>query len=193
MREVWLRNNRRALALGAVLPSLLLVVGLALAGVLAPVESTLARVAGVVLAAATVLALGLLARESRRPRLAYERGELLVYLEAGAPYRVPIEVVECFLLGQAPAALPGRRNARRETLTLVVRLAESATDWAQRPARPALGAWCGGQITLRGTWCEPLTLALLRRLNARLAEVQQAAARQGEPEPARGRRTGTTP
>jgi hypothetical protein len=174
MREVWLRTNRRALALGAVLPVALFAIGLALSGVVWPIDSLILRWLGGGLAVLAALALALLAREALRPRLAFETGELLVYLEAGAPYRVPLEVVECFLLGHGPALLPGRHNAHRETATLVIRLAEAATEWSQRPARPALGSWCGGQVTLRGTWCEPLRLPLVQRLNARLAEAQQA-------------------
>lgn len=69
--------------------------------------------------------------------------------------------------------LPGKRNHDRRTATIAIRLAERATDWQQRNTVPALGGWCGGQITIRGTWCEPISLDLVNRLNARLAEVQR--------------------
>jgi hypothetical protein len=169
-REVWLRTNRRALALGMLLPAALALAGLALAGAFFPVESLALRIAGYLLVGVAGLALGMLAWELKRPRLAREDGCLAVYLRAGAPHRVPIDIVEGFLLGQGPSMLAGRA-ARRETATLVVRLAERAEDWAFREVKPALGNWCGGYITIRGTWCEPLSVALVNRLNARLGEL----------------------
>jgi hypothetical protein len=84
---------------------------------------------------------------------------------------VPIELVEGFLLGQGPSFLPGKRHARTETTTFIVRLAESAEDWSQRDMPPALGKWCGSYITIRGTWCERLSVDLVQRLNVRLAEM----------------------
>lgn len=41
-----------------------------------------------------------------------------------------------------------------------------------------LGQWCGGYITVRGTWCESITADLMQGLNRRLVEAhrQQAAA-----------------
>jgi hypothetical protein len=56
---------------------------------------------------------------------------------------------------------------------VVVRLAESATDWKHREVRPAFGQWCEGYITLRGAWCEPITREVMQGLNRRLAEVQR--------------------
>jgi hypothetical protein len=38
--------------------------------------------------------------------------------------------------------------------------------------KPSLGTWCGGYVTIRGTWCEPLQPDLIRRLNRRLKEVK---------------------
>ena len=59
-------------------------------------------------------------------------------------------------------------------LTVVIRLAELPQDWADVPGiKPALGKWCGGYITIRGTWPEPLKcFHLVNGLNRRLAEVQ---------------------
>ncbi len=57
---------------------------------------------------------------------------------------------------------------------LAVRLAERASDWAQVDVKPALGKWCGGSITIYGAWCEPLSVALVQRLNDRLAAVQRS-------------------
>jgi hypothetical protein len=131
------------------------------------------RVSGGVLAVCALFAVVQLVSQLRQPRLSYHDGFLLVNLRPGAPIRLPIEVVEGFLLGQGPSFLPGRRYRGTETTTLVIRLAEAATDWADVDGiKPALGKWCGGYITIRGTWCEPLSVSLVNRLNQRLAAVQ---------------------
>jgi hypothetical protein len=170
--EIWLRANTRAVLFGMVPPALLVAMGLALAGAFVPVTSTAAKAVGYVLTGIAGAALGMLIWELRRPRLAYVNRQLLVYLRAGPPFRVPIEAVEGFLLGQGPSMLAGRHR-QQEAATLVVRLAERAEEWAFRDVKPALGSWCGGYVTIRGTWCEPLSLPLVNRLNARLAEVQR--------------------
>lgn len=174
--EVWLHNNRRALALGAVGPLLIALVGLAIA-LTAGGDSWLGRAApylGGVLIAFGLVAAALLFIEMSRPRVAYGEGQLHLRLRNGPPILVPIEIVECFLLGQGPSMLKGHHDPR-ETSTIVVKLDERAEDWAQVDVKPALGSWCGGYVTIRGTWCEPLTVDLARRLNARLSEVQRAA------------------
>jgi hypothetical protein len=66
---------------------------------------------------------------------------------------------------------------------LRIRLAERATEWAQRDVKPALGAWCGGYITIHGTWCEPLDIDLVNQLNKRLAAAHQAQRTSAQPEP----------
>lgn len=179
--EVWLRTNRRALALSMVLPGLLL--GAAMAAIawsLATQQYLL--VSGVLAAIVGVLLwmLGSLYYAWSLPRLAYQEGELLVYVEVHQPTRVPIDIVEVFFLGQGPSELPKLRGREPETQNVIVRLAESATEWKHRDIRPAVGMWCEGYITIRGSWCEPITPAIMRRLNHRLAEIQRErkAARQ---------------
>jgi hypothetical protein len=113
-----------------------------------------------------------------RPRLVFEDGCLVVYLRAGNPIRVPIDVVQAFLLGQSPSWLSGEKHRRTETVTLVIRLAERAAEWSHRDVDPRLGSWCDGYITIRGTWCQPLTVGVADRLNRRLHEVTQQQARQ---------------
>lgn len=135
---------------------------------------------GAVLVVVTAVILAVLVWQWRRPRLAFEGGRLLVYLRWGSPVAVPIEFVEGFLLGQGPSFLPGRSFTRSETATLVIRLADRAESWHRIDVEPVLGSWCGGYVTIRGTWCEPLGLDLINRLNARLREAQReplAAAR----------------
>ena len=58
--------------------------------------------------------MGLVARHAWLPRLAYADRHLLVYLDSGPPQRVPIEVVEGFLLGQGPTMLPGKQYEHAE-------------------------------------------------------------------------------
>jgi hypothetical protein len=172
--EVWLRTNRRALALSMVLP------GLLLAAALAAISWSLATqqfllVVGVLAAIAGLLLwiLWSLCYASTLPRIAYQNGELLVYVEVHQPTRVPIDIVEVFFLGQGPSELPKLRGREPETQNVIVRLAESATEWKHRDVRPAVGIWCEGYITLRGSWCEPITPEIMRRLNQRLAEIHR--------------------
>src|SRR4029079_16259564 len=101
MRETWLKPNSRVLQLGLLLPAFVLAVGLVLLAlewrgrVPPPI-----KVVGIILMVIGALGVVAIIRELRRPRLAYENGEVLVYLRPGAPIRVPVEIVECFLIGQ---------------------------------------------------------------------------------------------
>ena len=175
MAAVWLKTNRRALGLGMILPAAIAAVGLAMALVW---EHAAARVGGGLLALVGLSTVGLLAWQMRQPRLAYEPGFLLVYLRGGGPVRVPLEVVEGFLLGQAPSMIAGRQHEQSESASVVVRLADAATEWKRVDVKPALGKWCEGYITIRGTWCEPLNVKVVQRLNALLDEAQRSPATQ---------------
>ena len=138
--ETWLKTNRRALALGLVLP--MLVAAAACAGVIWAASSrqhVVVQGALVLVAAAGLWMVGQLAYAMTRPRLGYEAGDLLVYLEPTRPTRVPIGVVEVFFLGQGPAELPKLKGREPETQNVIVRLAESAEEWKHRDVRPALG------------------------------------------------------
>jgi hypothetical protein len=173
MTEIWLRPNRRILAL-AMIPA----AAVAATGILL----LLARAGNIVVhglawglvGLGAALALGLL-NQLRRPRIARQDDHLLFNLRAGSPVAVPVEVVEAFFLGQGPAHLPsvGRRPA--ESVNLVARLSQKAPEWAKASVKPALGNWCEGYVTIRGTWCEPLDGEVIRRLNRRLREVHEAA------------------
>lgn len=118
------------------------------------------------------VALAMLFRLVRTPRLAYSDGTLLVYLRALRPECVPIEHVECFFLGQGssdiPVSGPSAASTDPQTANIVTRLSESAREFHQREVRPFLGQWCGGYIVIRGTWCEPINGHLMQRLNQRL-------------------------
>jgi len=155
MVDVWLAQNRRVLLLGMVLPALGAVAG----GVL--LYAGWNWTGGILLTLGLVLVLSL-ALQLNRPRIGFQNGHLLFYLRTREPIAVPLEVVEGFLLGQGPTLRPGERHRTEQTRTIVVRLAEKAEDWARREVKPALGSWCEGYITIRGTWCEPLDVDLVQ-------------------------------
>ena len=174
MREIWLRNNARAVGIMALPPLAAVVVfSLVALGPLGAASPWLRAVAGLLAMLAVILLLSAV-WQARRPRLAYVAGFLLVYLRPQRPWRVPLDEVEGFLLGQGPSFLPGKRYQKAEVATLIVRLAERAEEWARIDLDPRLGTWCGHYITIRGTWCEPLSVELVNRLNARLAELKQS-------------------
>ena len=161
MREIWVLPNRRALWFSMLLPAFIIV------GSTATILLTLdqgwswIRFLSLLIGGCAVIAVLLLLRAVFTPRLAYEAGHLLVFLRSGSPIRVPIEFVEVFFLGQAAAKVA---DDERKSSAIVVRLAERAKEWRQVTVRPALGEWCDGYITIRGTWCEPVRPELLEHL-----------------------------
>jgi hypothetical protein len=167
--------------MGMVSPAVLAATGL---GMVLMSESPFPRAAGWTVLALGVLLLGFLLRLMSQPRLAYMPGYMLVYLQLGLPIRVPIGAVECFFLGSGPLKLSDRVNAPHRTVSLIIRMAEKATDWADRPVKPALGRWAEGYIMIHGAWCEPLSLEVVSRLNVRLHDIQhekENAPSPGEP------------
>ena len=180
MGEVWLKPNRRALTIAwALCLTLTLILGAAAATV--PSWGIASRLFnGVCLFAAWFL-VGLgglttiaIAIDFGLPRVGYRNGQIYFRLRPGSPIAVPLEIVEAFLLGQASMGLPGTTKSATETRTVVVRLAEKATDWSQRRVNPLLGNWCDGYITIRGTWCEPLDVDVIKRLNRKLAQTTRS-------------------
>ena len=168
-QETWLRTNPRAHLL-LVLPAVLLVgVGAVIVWFSAePWGQAVGVVLGFV--GALLMVVGWLS--SYQPRLAFGDDRLFVHLRSGIPIGVPIEVVECFFLGQAPSML--RPDSEEDTTsTVVVRLAEAAADWKHFEVNTRLGRWCDGYITIRGTFCEPLSVDLLSSLNKRLAAAHR--------------------
>ena len=174
MPEVWLRPNRRALLLGMILPALAVFAGAwGVAIALITQASFWWMLPGAAIALVGIYLIGTLGFSLSLPRVAYEPGELLVYLGNPEPVRVPIEYVEVFFVGQGASNLPKMKGREPETTNIIVRLAESAPDWKHRDVDPRFAHWCEGYITLRGAWCEPIGEAALRRLNKRLVEVQR--------------------
>ncbi len=175
MSDVWLKNNTRAAWLGAAPPCFGAVVGgLLLGGAIEPLSDVWLRAMGGALAFLSLAFLCLIIWQAQQPRLAADTGHLLVDLRVGQPIRVPLDVVEGFLLGQGPSFLPGKRFANTEAATLIVRLSERAPEWAMIETDRRLGSWCGHYITIHGAWCEALSVDLVNRLNSRLAEAKQA-------------------
>lgn len=170
--ECWLRPNRRALGLACVAWG-----GASLAAVWWATQAGLGR-GGMLLAwLLAVVTLGGLASTLwtlRTPRTAYADGNLWLFLRGTARARIPIDVVECFFLGQGPSGVhSGRSGDQLESRNVVVRIAERATQWHHGDLPPALGHWCEGYITLTGTWCEPIDGDLVARMNQRLTEVKR--------------------
>jgi hypothetical protein len=181
--EIWLRTNRRALTTMMGPPALLLVGSLA--GLIWSLATHQSGFISVMCGLFVLMLLWLFAGLTSamfQPRVAYQAGELLVYLEFGKATRVPIDIVEVFFLGQGPSELPKIKGREPETQNVIIRLAESATEWKHRDMKPAIGMWCEGYITIRGSWCEPITPEIMRQLNHRLVEIQRErkAARQAE-------------
>lgn len=174
MRECWLAPNRRAIGMGLVPSALAILAGAALIIFSLGRE----RTGFFFWSGGTLIVIGFAAGLGglllmRQPRLAYAKGCLEVFLGPPRPHFVPIELVECFFLGHGPSMLPATGDEEAQTQTIVVRLAESAAEWKHRDVKPALGHWCDGYIVIRGTWCEPITPALVQRLNSRLVEAHR--------------------
>lgn len=173
MQETWLRTNRRILLLGMILPGVLVLGGLIVAALEQSGGMPWLRYLGIAAAGLGLLLFGILVPQLARPRLAYSDGQLLVYLRAGRPFRVPVQIVECFFMGAGAGQLPGAAGQELPLRNLVVRLAEKATDYHHRDVKAAFGRWDDGYIVLHGAWCEPLHLEVVKGLNARLADTQR--------------------
>lgn len=179
MQECWVQGNKRAFAL-ALLPAvaaaaagaMLLAVGLGAFG--AEPRAPIAVLGGI-LAMLGLFWLGPPLLLMSTPRLAYQDGQVLVYLRPARPEALPVESVECFFLGKDEAGVAGGARAS----TIVVRVAEAAKELRQRTDSTRLGGWREGYIVLAGAWCEPITPELLRKINARLNEVRKERSRQG--------------
>lgn len=172
--EIWLRTNRRVLGLLMAPAVVLALVGVSLAVPWTSESPAWLRLLGGVLIALALAILALLAARMRQPRLAYRDRRLLFWLRPGEPIEVPLEFVECFWLGQAPSFLPGKVHEHTETAAIVARIADRAEDFRRQDVHPSLGKWCEGYVTIRGTWCEPLNLDVVNRLNHRLAELHRS-------------------
>jgi hypothetical protein len=163
---IWLRGNRRLRA-AALLASVCVALGglTFLAGIPVPFWG---RVVG-----ASVLGMALwsflrLAWFVGAPRIRCDGRSLLVNLGEIRPCAIPLEAVECFFRGTGPTLLSSQGAASVRVGTIIIRIADRARQWHQRPVLRWLGSWSGGYVSLSGLWSEPITPQLLADLNRRL-------------------------
>jgi hypothetical protein len=174
--EVWLRGNLRpaaALALALVMAAAAILAAVWLAGAAgwATMVATIGAAVIVLLAAGLVWG-------AAQPRLARQGDSILVRLAPLASRSVPLEIVECVFRGTEPVAAAGDPPKFRVG-TLVLRLAERATEWRDRETFRPWGSWDDGHIVIDGRWCEPLSPESARQIATRLADAKrQAAGRQ---------------
>ena len=172
--EVWLRSNPRPAVAGAA------VAGLAMAMVVAVLWTVggpgwcwwavaLAAAASVPIVAALVVTASL-------PRLVRQGNRLRVRLSPLAAEDVPLEIVECVFPGSSPLVGTESAAAPRRVGTVVVRLAERAVDWKERPTFAAWGTWSDGHVVVDGRWCEPLSLEVTKQLGQRILEAKREVA-----------------
>ncbi len=179
--EIWLRGNQRLLLAGLAAP-LLAVLGSVFFIVLSFLGSGLAAiflVVGIAGLLISLLIVGLIAWVGRLPRVAYDANEreVVMYLPGPKPYAVPLEFVECFFLGTGITQIPGQPSRDVQTKNIVVRLAERAEEWHRRDLTLSIGKWCEGYVTIRGLFCEPIDIEVVKRMNTMLHQAQQAAAK----------------
>lgn len=174
MLEPWLLSNRRFLKFGFAPPALLGAISVVfiVQAFRGAIPWWMAGLGGMMVLVSIAVVAGLLV-ELQRPRIGYRQGTVFFYLRGGPPIATPLEVVEAFFLGQGPAHLTGSRIAGAETVNLIARLAEKATEWQKVEVKPMLGHWCDGYVTIRGTHCELLGEDLVRQLNHKLATAKR--------------------
>jgi len=172
--RILLRNNPRASRVLATALLLLTVLGLVAAAWGIWASRPIIAVGGVSVALLGCWDLWAWRPWWRTPRVSLTPDSVLVYLRRGEPWRVPLEVVECFFLGQAPSTMRDAQGQEVESRNVVIRLAERSSDWHQKSGNDrSLGRWCDGYITVYGIWCEPLDRSVVDRMNHQLAELKR--------------------
>ncbi|MFI4874705.1 MAG: hypothetical protein ACIALR_05185 [Blastopirellula sp. JB062] len=109
----------------------------------------------------------------RQPsRILYEQHQLVLRFPDAPAYFVPLDAIECFFIGVAKYETP--HAPLRESVAVVVRLAERAHPWKQRDVPAEYGRWCDGYVVIDGTWCEPIAEAKILELNRWLLEAKKS-------------------
>lgn len=180
--KIWLNGNRRpfiatTLVLLAAAIACLAIGGLWQTGI---VVRLLVLGLGIVVATGAVL----LSLQAMRPRVAQAGDTLYLYLDWTGVSKLPVEVVECFFLGQDGPHNCQEKSDRPVTASVVIRLAERAKSWHQGHANPQIAQWEDGYITIRGSWAEPIDQHLVERLNERLRQVHRSRSEQQATDPA---------
>lgn len=186
---MWLRGNvRPVLGLGLFCGGLLAIaVGAAvMAGARPALVRGLAAMLGIVVvggAGLAVAAAGL--------RLGRRGDALLVRLSPWRTEAVPLAVVECVFPGSQPLTGPVLEHVHeatdagtgpaptRRVGTLVIRFAERAREWRDRPTFAGWGTWHDGHAIIDGRWCEPLSAAAAQRIGQRLLEAKREPSPEG--------------
>lgn len=180
--EVWLRGNvRPVLGIGAVaVAAAALAAGAAAAAGAGP---TVVGSLGVGLAI-LALVVAALARVASGPRLGRRGAALVLRLSPWRAEEVPLRFVECVFPGSQPLTGPvlhhvhaadataGAAPARRVG-TLVIRFAERAVEWRERPTFAPWGTWHDGHAIVDGRWCAPLSAEVAREIGNRLLEAKR--------------------
>lgn len=170
---VWLRGNVRPVLGGAAVAAALVagLAWLALRPAAQPMERGLFGGLAAGLAAIVILFL----RAAAQPRLGRRGDRLVARLAPFTVHEVPLDVVECVFHGSQPLdAAHGTPPLR--VGTIVVRLAERATEWRERPSFAPWGSWTDGHIICDGRWCEPLSVERARAISASLLEAKREVA-----------------
>jgi hypothetical protein len=178
--EVWLRGNLRPV----------LGIALVVAAVLAAVAAVVLRadpsplgwgMVAALTACSGVVVGGCLAIAAR-PRLVRLGSVVRVCLAPLSAHDLPLEIIECVFSGSAslagdaagsPEDEPADEGPGRRVGTVVMRLAERATAWRERPTLASWGRWRDGYIVFDGRWCEPLSPEFVRGLSQRLVEAKR--------------------
>lgn len=170
---VWLRGNTRPV-IGVVALAAAVATGLVWIGA-RPAAGPLERLLLGGLAAAVAVLAGGFVWAAAQPRLARRGDRLVARLAPFAVHEVPLDLVECVFHGSQPLdAVAGQPPLR--VGTIVVRLAERATEWRQRPSFAPWGTWEDGHIVCDGRWCEPLSVERARAISASLLEAKREVA-----------------
>lgn len=130
------------------------------------------------LLAAAIVAVGVAFRMWNAPRICYDRTHVVLRFPDASVFRIPLEAVECFFLGAAKYQRCGADP--RESIAVVVRLADRAREWKQRDLPADYGEWKEGYVTLDGTWCEPIAEAKVLELNRWLVEAKKRTTATGK-------------
>jgi len=169
--EVWLQGNLRpviAISLVAGIAAALTVVAVAIVAPPAWALLAVAAAGGLLLAL-----LGMLAWAAAQPRLVRRGNSVAVRLAPWRVERVPLEVVECVFRGTEPIVASEEAAPRFRVGTLILRIAERATEWRERETFRPWGSWDDGHIVIDGRWCAPLSAESARQIATRLAELKR--------------------
>lgn len=175
MPQILLRSNRRFGMLCAIVGLSGLLLGCCM---VTTTPNLISRAAGGIVLLVTAPTLWCCWLLLFKPRIAITADELLVYIRSSAkPFRVPLEVVEVFFMGQGAVrgVEPGhpKEYVGAVAANVIVRLAESANEWQDRDAQLLLGVWRDGYITVRGLWCEDIQQDLLKFMNKQLQQAKR--------------------